>query len=373
MGFPSITKYASEIKELLQRDYEIITLDQVNQIEKSLLDLKEQGVSMILGDYITHTIARSLGINSVLILSCEESIEITINQALALSETLLHANMKLEIMRNILKTHHAFFVIFDSACEIIEKSLPSEIDEQKLLKHITSNLPLFLSGNAKFSTHRIDQALLAFQSTQIKSVSTGYLIINIYINDWKETYRDQGVQLMGEPENNVSLYHNTSTSLGKVQHLLNSYRDTSKVVILIGEEGTGKLAAAQTLHQISVHHNKPYYLIDCYRFHPDVIQLNTNQFDTPENKGTSLIFNNFQDASPAARKQILGFIDQARSKKENRFFLTLCSSPFRIRITNRSARCIGTNIKIFSISDNRNAPTARSQRRSAESDHIVSW
>ena len=61
VGFSSITEPAQILCDLLQKDVDIITIHNIDEVSYTLDQLKIGGYKMVIGDMITHTVARQKG------------------------------------------------------------------------------------------------------------------------------------------------------------------------------------------------------------------------------------------------------------------------------------------------------------------------
>ena len=85
VGFPSITGSAHLLCDLLQYRIDIVTIHGSEEVLGTLQRLKQNGYRMVICDMITHTTAKNLGLNAILITSGSESIESAFDQAVKVS------------------------------------------------------------------------------------------------------------------------------------------------------------------------------------------------------------------------------------------------------------------------------------------------
>lgn len=83
VGFPAITQSAYILKDLLRSNFDVVTIRDSEDVEPQLIQLKQAGYEMIVGDTITCTTAQLLGLDNILINSGAESIENALEQAVS--------------------------------------------------------------------------------------------------------------------------------------------------------------------------------------------------------------------------------------------------------------------------------------------------
>ena len=84
VGFPSITKRAKIICDLLNYDIEVYTIHNGEEAPTLLNNIKTKGITMVVCDTITFALAQKIGLNAVLITSSEESLHSAFDQAVKL-------------------------------------------------------------------------------------------------------------------------------------------------------------------------------------------------------------------------------------------------------------------------------------------------
>ena len=85
VGFPSITGSAHFLCDLLRYQIDIFTIHNEEEAESVLHGLKQEGYRMVVGDMISYTKAKDMGLNAILITSGVESIGSALDQAVKIS------------------------------------------------------------------------------------------------------------------------------------------------------------------------------------------------------------------------------------------------------------------------------------------------
>ena len=64
VGFPDITEAAHTLCDLLRYELDILTVHSAEEVETTLQRLQQGGYRMVIGDMVTHTIARRMGFDA---------------------------------------------------------------------------------------------------------------------------------------------------------------------------------------------------------------------------------------------------------------------------------------------------------------------
>lgn len=81
IGFPSISEPTRMLCEILQYDCQVITIHSEEECNRSLQQLKDDGIRIIVGDTIAVDCCKKYGMRGLLIVSGIESVESAINSA----------------------------------------------------------------------------------------------------------------------------------------------------------------------------------------------------------------------------------------------------------------------------------------------------
>src|SRR5699024_9753722 len=74
VGFPNISEGAATICSILEYDVTLVTIDSQEEVEETLYDLKSKGYSMVIGDVVTVTYAKKVGLQGILLTSGKEAV-----------------------------------------------------------------------------------------------------------------------------------------------------------------------------------------------------------------------------------------------------------------------------------------------------------
>ncbi len=330
VGFPAITGSAHLLCDLLQYKIDIFTIHDGNEVQFALNDLKKQGYRMVLCDMITHTLAKNLGLNAILITSGTEGISSAFDQAVRLCNSFSHIKGENQLLTNLLMEQDQDTVVFDShknlylstidgeRKEDIRNVLLDEIDQtlslksHKFFKNIKGDLFAFSSKSISLNGKQF--AAYYFSASQVPMAGSKYGI------------RYSSLQ---EVENHFfnSFYSITSAS-NDIQNTIEQVNQTRYPVMIMGEAGTGKGQVAGVLYAQSSYANNPLITINGSLLTDKGWSFLTNHYNSPLNDNNNTIyFQNLDSLSEERRKYLLSVILDGNLCKRNRVLFSCVSRP----------------------------------------------
>ncbi|WP_096189977.1 sigma-54-dependent Fis family transcriptional regulator [Evansella halocellulosilytica] len=102
VGFKNVIYSFEAVSSVINIDVEYRVVDHESEVKNTLVKMKEQGISIIVGDAITVRLAISLGMQGVLITSGKESVYEAFNKAKALKTEIEKYSSKAETFNNLL-------------------------------------------------------------------------------------------------------------------------------------------------------------------------------------------------------------------------------------------------------------------------------
>ena len=101
VGFPDITEAAHTLCDLLRYELDILTVHSTEEVETTLQRLQKGGYRMVIGDMVTHTIARRMGFDAFLITSGAESLHTALEQAVEQGRNSRRMRRENQLLRRI--------------------------------------------------------------------------------------------------------------------------------------------------------------------------------------------------------------------------------------------------------------------------------
>lgn len=325
VGFPSITKSAHILCDLLQYKIEIVTIYNSSDVEKTLYSLKENGCKMVLCDMITNTTAKRLGLNSILFLSGNESIESAFTQAIKLCTNYAGIKEENSLLENIIRGSSSQIVVFDSAKKLYFTTLDENVDE--IVETLRNEISKVLHQNPIKTFHTFQNRLYSVQSRIALKGSSSYVVFYISDIGVPMISSKYGIRFSDKKELEQELYNNFySLSVPEIKKQIDQISMVNFPVMFLGEAGTEKDQAAQTLYIQSEFQCNPFVTIDCLMINDKNWNFITNHYNSPlmDNNNT-IYFKNVEALPPAKEKQLSSLILDMKLCRRNRVLFS-CTS-----------------------------------------------
>lgn len=306
VGFPGVTENAHILCNLLRKEIPIQTVKDSQSAERTLEELNSRGIHTVICDMVTHRIARSKGLNALLITSGESSLHQALQDAMEQGATFRRVRSENLILRSIVSQDSRLSVVFDEnqdvvfssgpnvtqeAIALMRKKIPSLRNEEEILSYHQVGSTLHTITAASFHAHGKRYALFRDQPGQISLRSSRP---GIRANDQAECEH----LFMGS-------FFSVSGSLGELEQRLTPLAASRQPVMIVGEEGTGKEQIARVLYLRSPYKNHPLVTVDAARLNDKTWDFLLENPGSPlAGHGTAVFFQHLEEA-PAQRRQTL--------------------------------------------------------------------
>lgn len=266
VGYPSITKCAGTLCDLLQYKIDIVTFHQDIEVAPTLNKLKNQGYSMVLCDMIGSTTAHQIGLNSILITSGPESIESAVNEALRLCQSFHFVHKQKELFQKMFLESDSKALLFTGDGKLTFSSFSDKEEDHDILSYIRRILPVLLDNPIYRTERKYRSYIVSICGKHIYYEDQLYLAVYIhkkellaYPEDNCLTVFNKTTSSQDEPDG----YYNTAAYVGNLRSIIEDYGKSTFPVLIIGETGTGKDKAASLIYETGPYQNNPFYMIDC--------------------------------------------------------------------------------------------------------------
>jgi transcriptional regulator with PAS, ATPase and Fis domain len=266
VGFETITKIAKQICELLQYEIKINTINHAEEIDETLLKLKHNGVGLIVGDVITTTHAKKIGLNTILITTGKECVLNAFNEAKILFDSIKKMKTRNMVIKNILENSNLSTLCFDEQNQIIYSNLTDDIvnlnaivsDLKKVNETLLTNSPQKILKKYNNLVYLIKGILLEWETKKFfayyiknQTISIKPLFNAIHFSD-----------IDNSPHINIDTFCSTSRIFQDFIKITKSYARLKSPIIIEGEKGTGKDAVAYSIYQNSLNNKNSLITID---------------------------------------------------------------------------------------------------------------
>jgi transcriptional regulator with PAS, ATPase and Fis domain len=359
VGFPSITESAHLLCTLLQYNIDIVTVHSEDEVKDTLNHLKQNGYHMVVGDMITHTTARNLGLNAILITSGTESIISAFNQAVKIST--IYAQLKKEntFLKEIITRNGNYTVVFSPEGEVYFSTW-NEKDRETLYEMLKNEIPQIISSNSNKIFRNLNGTLFSIEGRTVGYNNKNYIVFYVTASKVPITSNKHGIKFSNKreaEEHFFNSFYSISGSMGGFQDSINQISPSSLPVMITGEHGTDKEQIARIIYIQSSLKSNPLVTIDCELLNDKSWEYLVNNYSSPFNDiNNTIYFKSIEALSKERSQELLSHIIDVSLNKRNRLIfsctsnlnalipsaaqefvkrlscLTICLSPLRERV-----------------------------------------
>ncbi len=265
VGFKAIGDCAKSISDLMQYSLEIHTIDSEDDLKNCFSDLKEQGISLIIGDVITTLHAKHYGFNTILVMSGRESVDAALAQVINWYDTIAESRQYVQAYRSILDHSMEITLVFNPNGDLFYMTPQLPVEDERHLSMFLSKYVPALQERGRISLlkkvgknywnihgHCIEpKNLVAFYCKRgdvIGKIDRGSL-----------TYRNYD----DLPYINFETFYAKSPCLKETLENARKYGDSALPVIIFGGVGSGKDAIAYATSSRGALRDAPFVKLDC--------------------------------------------------------------------------------------------------------------
>lgn len=342
VGFSNITETAHILCDLLKNPVNIVTIHSAREIGPVLSRLQTAGYRMVIGDMVTNTMARELGMNAFLITSGVESLHASLEQAASVGRSfqrLRHENL---ILTKVLGEDTGSLMVLNEGGQVI---YPQNADpSMELLTLLRGKIPeIPPHGTLQFYHNRAGTLYRVVAQLLRTGGGINYLFhysaAQIPLRSGKSGLRSLNKNECEHLFNNS--FYFLSGALGELEPKILSVAATRKTVMILGETGTGKEQIASLLYLRSTLSNRPYVVVDCTQANDKVWDFLLNHYNSPLNdNGNTIFFQNFETMSEARAWDLLSSIQASDLAGRNRLLFS-CTCPEGGRLPDSAEKLIG--------------------------------
>ena len=346
VGFPSITEPAHTLCDLLQYNVDILTVRSAGEAAETLMRLKQGGYRMVVGDMVTHTLARQMGLDAFLVTSGTEAIHTAFEQALTISARSRALRRENLFLRTIAHGKNDRILVLDEGGEpfyaIPEAPSPALLEAlREKMAEVPPDTSLRFYHNEQDQLYTISARLLSMGGER-------YCLFRYHIAQIPLRSNKSGLRFFNKNECEhlfMNSFYSISGAMGEMGAILPSISSIRQPVMILGERGTGKEQIARALYLRSPLSTHPYVVADCAVMNDKSWDFFLNHYNSPLNATDNTIyFQNFESIPDPRRLELLSVILETGLSKRNRliFSCTCCenSPPDAGRLFSMKLSCL---------------------------------
>ncbi len=326
VGFADITGPAHILCDLLRFNIDIVTIRSAADVDAALDRLKQGGYKMVVSDVITHAVARQKGMDAFLITSGAESLRAAVDQAISISERYRQLRRENLFLRNIARDWNGNSIVLSQAGELCyyTKELPGQ-DQLEILRvripEIPPNAPLKFYQGKNSSLYHVTARMV--RVGPVRYALFHYRIAQVSLRSVKN-----GIRTCGESEAAqlfASSFYAVSGALGELESRLASIARTNQPVMIIGEQGTGKVQIARALYLRGPRVREPFVTVDCTLMNDRGWEFLFNHPASPlADAGNTIYFQHLEDLPEGHWQELLAVAEATDVTKHIRLLFS-CS------------------------------------------------
>lgn len=329
VGFSGITNSARLLCGLLQYHIDIFTIHDMDEVQRTLADLKRQGYRMILCDMITNTTAKRLGLNAILITSGTESIEDAFDMAVKINRS--HSIIKKDnsFLRNLIQNQQNHTIAFDGEGRLIFSTPDNDGQKnqslEKLAGILQKNLQDIKNANGYKSYKIVDNIQYLVHGREIKTDGDIYTAFYIYESNIPQNGSRSGITFTDKQDAEDHFFNSFYSVTGKrdLQETIDQMNQNNLPIMICGEPGTGKDQAVRALYSQSRLKNNPLITIDCSLVTDKGWIYLTERYDSPFYDNDNTIYlKHIELLTDSRRRQLLSIITDMNLAKRNRMIFS---------------------------------------------------
>lgn len=329
VGFPSITENAHLLCTLLQYNIDIVTVHSEDEVKSTLNHLKETGYHMVVGDMITYTTARNLGLNAILITSGTESIISAFNQAVKINT--IYAQLKKEniFLKDVITMNGNYTVVFSSEGEVYFSTW-NDKNSEMLYEMLKIEIPQIISSNSNKIIRNLNGTLFSMEGRTVGYNNKNYIVFYVTASKVPITTIKYGIKFSNKKEAEehfFNSFYSISGSMGGLQDSITQISPSSLPVMITGEHGTGKEQIARIIYIQSSFKLSPLITIDCELLNDKSWEYLVNHYSSPfYDISNTIYFKSIEALSKERSQQLLSLIVDVSLNKRNRLILSCTSN-----------------------------------------------
>ncbi|MDV2581355.1 sigma-54-dependent Fis family transcriptional regulator [Alkalibacillus haloalkaliphilus] len=247
--YPTMTLGAQAIIDILDLDVDVFTIEHADEIKSTVIELKEMGYQLMIGDVGTTEAAKNYGLESFLIQTGRETVMDAIDLAKKQYEFYEWNLSKIELLSEIIHKKYDDFMIVNEKGEVLidvwDTFSNCPIDEDKVV-NITKEVPVTNKINWRYYVKENEQVDIKIET--LENNGENYFLLSFFRNNdlLSQLPWVQKVEIKQKP--NVIA---ESEAMNAVMRVIHSGLETHNLFFLVGDPGTGRGLLAQYMHDLS--------------------------------------------------------------------------------------------------------------------------
>lgn len=312
VGFPGVTGNAHTLCNLLRKEIPIRTVHDSQGAERALDKLRSEGIHTVISDMVTHGIARSKGLNALLITSGEGSLSQALQEAAEQGASFRRIRNENLLLRGILGQDFRHCVVFNQNREQVF-TFAGGLSEE-LLSTMRRRIPSVQEEGETLFYYHVGGALHAVRASVLDLQGQKYYLFRDQPGQIPLRSAHSGIRSYDAAECEqltAGSFFSVNGSLGELEQKLTPLAVSDHPVMILGEEGTGREQVARSLYLRCRLKNHPFITVDGERLNDRGWDFLLSHHASPlSTSGTAILFRRMEAAPPSRQKELLSLIEE---------------------------------------------------------------
>lgn len=331
VGFPSITRPADMLRDIMQYNFDVRTIHSPAECQACLRELQRAGIQIIAGDTITVSCAQQLDMYSLLIVSGLESVEAAIDSALDMCRCSAAFAKQAALLSDLLSAGGHDSILYASDGQIrftTSPALPREITAL-----LAQKVPDVIAQGSLKIVRRLEDGILSIDGRRLRSGDEDYCAYALSRRSDTALFDKYMIHYLS-PGNDLpdckpmEYYLGSSAVMTGVHAACDRYAAMSGPVLIVGPRGTGKDRFAHYIYSHSRMKHGSFLVIDAGLLDDRGWGFLLRSENSPlTDSGLTIYFKRLNAAAPKHQQEFLIYLKNSRALHTNRLFFSYTAEP----------------------------------------------
>ena len=325
IGFPSISEPTRMLCEILQYDCQVITIHSEEECNRSLQQLKDDGIRIIVGDTIAVDCCKKYGMRGLLIVSGIESVESAINSAVEMHRYYAGISRRAMLLSDVLHSSELQVMIYDPEGHPVYDS--GEKLPASLHKYLREQVTHVLTQKVIKVSQRFGGEYYTIQGRTLHSDGDEFCVYFVQqsTSAAPDKYRIRYLAPGSDMPNSYPLEYYLGNSLyaQELRGICERYAGSGKPFLLGGPPGTGKDRFAHYIYTRSKWKHSSFVIINAVGLTEKGWDFLLNNEHSPlADVGVTIYFKNLHHLQQEQARQQLLYLRNSHAAKTSRLLFS---------------------------------------------------
>ena len=221
---------------------------------------------MVVGDMINAKLATEKGMNVVLIMSGKNSVEAVLKQAVQLLAIKSRETEEKDYLKSRCDGAPWYITILNRQGDVLLNNVKNSGESERYAEFLKENLNAYFEQEIFHMERRFGREYYVVDSKIIEGSGGEEVVIYgrpVCVEVPEDT---RGIMLAEEEDEDSYSFESSfgvSNLVGRARETMLKCCDSRLPILILGEPGSGKDAAANSIYRMGYNKNRPFYTIDC--------------------------------------------------------------------------------------------------------------